>query len=419
MRPVSEQFLNALRGSGLATARVRPCLPSVRGGDGLIAPAGPALPILDGKVTLDGTADERGRLDLTVAPYWPDTGQDRPSTAGSFSTSTATATMDTRPGKPVWPNRPSDPLTPYGKVLLVEAGVEYGNGNVEYVRLGYFRVDEMTQDDEPEGPIVISGRDLMAFLVDSRMIYEATFLAGTTYQHIFETLVIEGTESFFWNGLPFGFTTTDLDLDSTFGALTLGVTSTTEQDRFAFLNTLVKDAGYVWYFDGRGKCVVKEPPDPMTPVWTIGGTDGGALRKASRKITREGVYTIIVADSAAIQDTPSVRYVLANNTGFDDPVYYAAFGYVPRFYESPFITNDAQAESAARKLLPETLVLPYQRAITHTPNPALEPGDPVTVWAHGTNDPLSSELQIVETTEIPLVPGQDATSGMREGRIVV
>ncbi|HVQ96139.1 MAG TPA: DUF5047 domain-containing protein [Mycobacteriales bacterium] len=407
MRDVSAAFLAALPGSNLVAARVRLTHHMVRGIDGRMSPIGPALPLLDGTLTLDGTADERGRVDLEFAPYWPAEGQDEPHPAtGAF----ATAADDTRPGRPVWPAVPGDNFAPYGSTLLVEAGVEFGGGSVEYVQLGHYRIDDMDQGDEPTGPIRVTCRDLMAFLIDSRMVYEQSFPAGTTMQTVFESLVIVDP-LYGWRGMPLGFTPADLDLDPTFATLTLATSHTTDGERFAFLDDLVRSRGYIWYWDQFGKLKVTTAPDPATPVTSIAAGAGGTLLRAGRRLTREGAYSIVRVDSADVSATAMVRYVKDNTEGFEtfgadhSPTNEYTFGFVPLYYSSPFVTNDAQAQTAAESRYAAVKGIPYRRTLTTVPNPALEPYDPVIVWPQGTEDQSTAEVHILETIRLPLVTG--------------
>ena len=62
MRPVSAAFLAALRGSHTMVVRARVCSTFQTGTD----PDGTSVSILSGKVTVDGTADIRTTLDMSV-----------------------------------------------------------------------------------------------------------------------------------------------------------------------------------------------------------------------------------------------------------------------------------------------------------------------------------------------------------------
>jgi hypothetical protein len=99
------------------------------------------------------------------------------------------------------------------------------------------------------------------------------------------------------------------------------------------------------------------------------------------------------------------------------PTYIYSFGWVPTFYESPFISDDASAQAAAATLYARVKGVPYQRTLVHTPNPALEPDDPIRVFPRGMSDPLNYELHIAEQLTTPLTPGGTMTTRTREHRI--
>ena len=414
MRAVSDRFLYALAGGAPTTSRVRPVNPTARDGSGYMAPSGPALPVLAGDVVLDGTADLRMRTEgLVVAAYWPDSGQDRPTTsAGWFPTGLpgTSPAATTRPGQPVWPIDHKAPLTPHGKLLLLESGVEFGNGDVEYCRLGYVRVDSMDQEDEPHGPITLETSDLHAFLQDAGTVYEHSFTPATTMQAIFETLCITSG----WRGMPSGFQTTDLDLDAEFAAMTLGATRTTDGDRFAFMRTLVGERDRIWYWDGRGKLVVKKPPAAggTTVHLDVGGPNDKAtpLVRSGRRLTREGVANVIVADQSGVTNTPAIRSVVYDGdsgAGFSSATYVFSYGFVVERVGSPLITSDAAGRAFARTRLNRRRAIPDQRRVLHAVNGAVEPFDLQRVWPRGSVDPLGYTYRQVETTRIPLVPGRD------------
>lgn len=91
MRPVSSRFLAALRGSHTSRYRVRVLTTFQTGTD----PSGTEVDILTGSVTLDGTANERASLDLT---------------------------LDSQAGQQ-WPANQFGVLAPFGNELFVERGI--------------------------------------------------------------------------------------------------------------------------------------------------------------------------------------------------------------------------------------------------------------------------------------------------------
>lgn len=55
------------------------------------------------------------------------------------------------------PRTATDKLSVYGARLRISRGIDYGNGTVEMVPLGVFRVDEVSGDID-EGPVTIQGK---------------------------------------------------------------------------------------------------------------------------------------------------------------------------------------------------------------------------------------------------------------------
>lgn len=422
MRAVSAAYLRAQAGSGNTIVRVRPCNPTVRDASGYIAASSGvgALPVIGGELVLDGTADLRMRTEgLTLAPYWPDTGQDGRNSSGLYSTfgPGVSPASTVRPGQPVWPLDAKAPFTPYGKLLLIEFGTELGGGNVEYARAGYVRVDSIDQQDEPDGPITVETSDLSAFLQDSGMVVEITYPASTTMQAIFEGLVISTGG---WRGMPDGFITSDIDLDPTFAASTLGAKRTTEGDRLGFLAALVADRGYAMWWDGRGKLVVRPPSDPNAPVLDIGGPNDLAtpLTQSGRSITREGVANVVIADQSGITGTPGVRSIRYWNPGGNNSAMDVfPFGFVTANWSSPLIVDQTSADAAAATRLSNLVSLPDQRRARHVVNGSIEPGDWCRVWPRGSDDLAGWTVRQVLSTRLPLVPGNDQVTDFRDLRV--
>lgn len=55
------------------------------------------------------------------------------------------------------PRTAADKLSVYGARLRISRGIDYGNGTVELVPLGVFRIDEVSGDVD-EGPVTIQGK---------------------------------------------------------------------------------------------------------------------------------------------------------------------------------------------------------------------------------------------------------------------
>jgi hypothetical protein len=344
MRPVSDRFLKALRGSHARVVQAFVVAPGQTG----VEPTGTEIPIISGDVQLDATASIRSTLDIT--------------TLGKFPTST------------------TDMLNVYGNEIFVRRGISFGSGDIEWVSLGYFRIHSVEQAQAPDGPISIAAQDRMAGIVEARLLKPKQFLAATTYGTVVNQLVQEvypwATVS--WDDLSY----TDA----------IGRSVICEEDRYEFLDELVTSLGKIWYWDHRGVLVIRSAASLEDPVWLVNSGENGVLSTLSRDLSREGVYNAVVADGEALDTVTPARAVAVDNNPASPTYYYGSFGKVPRFYSSSFITNTSQAQTAANSLLRQKLGLPYNVDFTAVPNPALEPYDPVVVNAAGSLNPEAKLL---------------------------
>lgn len=366
MRPVSDTFLSALRGSHTMDARAR----VVTGFSTGVDPDGTDVAILGGDVHLDSTADIRATLDLTTD------------------------------GNNAWSTTASGLLTPYGNELYVERGLVRGDGTTEWISQGYFRTTTVEQDDVPNGPIRLTGQDRMSGIKDARLLSPVQFGTGTSVEDIFDFLVTEV--------YPLAEFVFDFDA----GGTTLASGHIAEEDRYGFLLDLATSLGKVMYWDHEGKLRVQAPPDPAEPVFDVNHGKGGVLVRMSRALDREGVYNAVVASGEHPEATLAPVRAVARDMNPDSPTYWLGpFGPVPRFFTSPFITTFDQAGQAAETMLRKSLGLPYNVAFDAVPNPALEPLDPVRVTY---SDTAAFEVHVLEKLTIPLVPGAALTAATRE-----
>jgi hypothetical protein len=333
MRPVSDAFLNAIRGSHRAVSQAIVVAPGQTGTD----PTGTEITILSGDVQLDAKASVRSTLGMV--------------TDGTGS----------------WPDNASDALAPFGNEVFLRRGIAFGGGAVEWVSLGYHRIDSVEQDEAPNGPIRIAGSDRMVGIVEARLLAPVQYGPTATFGDVVAELV---EEVYPW---------ATIEWDDETDADPIGRTVIAEEDRYAFLNDLVTSRGKSWYWDHRGILVIRDVADPEDWVWQVNAGENGVLISLSRDLSREGVYNAVVATGEALDTTTPPRAV-AYDDNPDSPTYWdGAFGKVPRFYSSPFITNTSQAGTAAAAVLRQSLGLPYNVDFSQVPNPALEPGDPVAV----------------------------------------
>ena len=375
MRPVSDAFLRTMRGSRVDVFRATVCETFQTG----TTPTGTRIDILGGDVTLDGTADVRSTLQLDTD------------------------------GTRAWPATADALFAPYGNEIYVERGVQYSDALVEYVGLGYFRVETAEQGDAPDGVISISGSDRMAGVVEADLLTPMQFGSGATLGTIFDDLIL--------SLYPDATIEWDDDTDDVAIARSL----ICERSRYQFLDDLVRANAKIWYWDHRGVLVIASAPDEDEPVWDIEYGPGrmslgGVLTGMGRSLTRDGVFNAVVATGQGA-DSEISAYGVAVDDNPDSPTYYGGrFGQVPKFYTSSAIASDAQAQDAAAEVLRQSSGLPYSVDLELSPNPALEPWDPVWVRAAGYE---ATERHVLASLTIPLTTASAMTAATRQKTVVL
>lgn len=367
MRPVSQKFLNALRGSHSVVSQAF----VVAAGQTGVSPVGTEIPILSGNIALDASAAIRGTLDM--------------DTLGKF------------------PDNADDNFAPYGNEVFVRRGIVFGGGSTEFVSFGYFRIHSVEQNSAPLGSLRIAAQDRMAGIVKARLLNPKQFTATTTYGSVVSQLVQE----------VYPWATIQWDDSQRLNPIARSLIA--EEERFDFLDDLVKSLGKIWYWDHRGILVIKNQPSAANPVWSVNAGANGVQLSLSRELSREGVYNGVKASGEGLDTaTPASASVVDNNPS--SPTYwYGDFGKEPMYYSSPFITTNAQAKTAATAILKTHLGLPYSVDFTSVVNPALEPWDAVSVTALNEK----SQTHVLENITIPLSADQAMTAATREQTLVV
>ncbi|MFI5607782.1 DUF5047 domain-containing protein [Amycolatopsis sp. NPDC051903] len=292
-----------------------------------------------------------------------------------------------------WPQRASDPGTPYGSEIYVERGVQYGTGTTEWVGLGYFRIDQVEQTGRPDGQIRISGSDRMAMVQDARVVAPIQFSASASVGSTIDLLVQDA--------FPGGAV-----LDSVYDwdaySDQFQVQQIVDEDRLKFIQDVVASRGKIAYFDYAGRLQVKDAPDTSgAPVWEVNKGRGGVLVAMSRTLSRSGVYNAVVARGDATGEVPPVQAIAYDQNPTSPTYWYGSFGKVPRFYSSSFITTMDQAQGAANSMLAQSTGLPYSVSFQTVPNPALEGGDVIKLVF---SDQEGYEIHILDRITYSLTP---------------
>lgn len=383
MRPVSQAFLDTIRGSHKIAVRAT-VLETFQTGTN---PQGTEIPDIDGNV--ESEAKIIGEREVQGALIF------------------SSLDMITN-GSRMWPNKGSDLLAPFGNEIFIERGVVLANDVVEWVGLGYFRIDSIEQNTAPDGPIEISGSDRMVGIEEARFTQPRQFLQGRSLGSIVEELVTDV------------YPDAVIEWDDNTNESTLGRDLIFERERIDALTDLVTSVGKQVFWDHRGILVISDVPDPTTPVYTVNSGADGVLVEMARDLSRIDAYNGVVAVGEAADEQPPV-HALVVDEGINSPTRWGGkYGKVPRFYFSPFITTQAQANSAATAILQQSIGLPYNVDFQASPNVALEPLDPVLVEYPRTSRSIATrdELHILQRIRYPLNAHNVLSAVTKEQKLV-
>lgn len=370
MRPVSDLWLNTIRGSHVMAAEAVVCTAFQTGTD----PAGTTIPILDGHVVVDSTADIRSSLDLTTD------------------------------GTGMWPSDPSSLLAPYGNEVFIRRGLAYGSGITEWCSLGYFRVQAAEQQAVPDGPVRLTCSGRMVAIIEARLLAPRQYLPSATYGAVVSDLVLDV------------YPLATIEWDDATSAQPIGRTVVVEQDRFGGLSDVVASRGKIIYWDYRGVLVIKDIPSATAVVFEVNAGANGVLVSMTREVSRAGVHNAVVATGEAPDQGVPARGVAVDDNPMSPTYFYGRFGPVPRYYSSPLLLTDAEAYKAASTLLRKELGLPYSVDFSAIPNAALEPYDPVRVTYSGRD---GAEVHVLEAVTVPLTQAGAMTATTREQTLAV
>jgi Domain of unknown function (DUF5047) len=144
------------------------------------------------------------------------------------------------------------------------------------------------------------------------------------------------------------------------------------------------------------------------PVWTIDAGDRGVLIDVSESLDRTGTYNGVLVTGQADAESPEFDVLVTDSVPTSPTRWGGPFGHVVRKEDSKAVQTVAQAQAMGGALLNEGLGLARSLTITTAPNPALVPGDTVTIVfdeASGddvTTTPARTEQHIIDAMDISL-----------------
>lgn len=310
------------------------------------------LPIVDGEVVLDRTKFVRGSCEVELLASWPGA---------------------------------TDPLNPYSSEIQLYRGAASLGSSPVLVPVGRYRVDDIRANPNRRTTVIVTGSSRESYLVDDRFAFPRTF-AGDSAADIIATVVSESLPG-----------SSVINTAANPGS----ATGTWDEDRAALIQHCADACVGEFYGDYEGVNFLLAPIPRLTdpPKFTVDAGAHGVLVEAVEGLSRQGIYNAVTVraqntteDLAPVQAT---AYDLnpASPTRWDGP-----FGHRRRFYSSPVLTTVEQCLSAAESLLDDALGLHHSVDLTSVANPALRPGDVITVvFRDGT-----TQTHLVDALTVPL-----------------
>ncbi len=355
MRTVTDGFLAALRYPHVVIHEVT-----------AYPPVGTArlLEVESGSITLDRTASVRRTATLTVTNRDASTGEDIASAA----------------------------LIPYGTEVLIRKGIRFADGTEELVRLGRFRLEQVNANVAvPGAELTLSDRS--AEVADTQLVAPKRYRGTAVIEDAIEDLILDV------------YPTATVNLPGS--ADTFGKTTVVDQDRWQAITDFSKAIGCETYIDADDTWQVAPIPDPSagTAVWDINGGPVGVLTDLHVVADRTNVKNGVVVTGHPLQKHAPV-HVLVTDDNVDSPTMWGgAFGMIPDYLDSDLIRTNAQGTAAGQARLNDLLGQARTLNLASVPNPALEPGDAITVtYVDGT-----SEQHLIDVVTISLGVEDDMT----------
>lgn len=336
------------------------------------------LPIIAGAGEIDETGTARRRCTFTVA-----------------------VVDDITP-----PSSATDALAPYGNEIQVRAGVRYSDGTVELVPVARVRIDAAeVVDTGGEITVRCSGADRAAVVEEERF-EEPWVVAPSTDVGVELLRIVERT-----------FPGVESSISGTGGKATPATAIVlAEQGRpwSEGIKVIARDFSLEAFFDGEGRFIVRPVSTPADSpgVSYVEGASCTVISATNRLDAAS--FNKVIVETAAADGTAPVRGA-ASDDDPSSPTYYGGrFGKRSRWYKSPFLTTQAQVDSAAATILAQELGGTELLTFTAVPDHSRDAGDVAQFTRErlGLNDNV-----VISAITLPFDPTQPMTVTTRKRRL--
>lgn len=312
------------------------------------------LPIAAGEVVSDATSQVRRTGTLTADPTY-------------------------------WPRSPGDMLAPFGAEVVPEYGIVLSSGNIEWVPCGRLSLNRVKRSRPRTGDagMTVELVDRSARVADDRLDAPTQTVSGATCAGEIVRLV----QATLGSGFPVTIT-----------ASTAQVAPVMEiaRERWAAVEKLADALAAEVFFDRLGGLVIAAQPTLADPaVWQVRVGEYGTILTAEDDLSRETAYTRVrVSGAGTITAT-------VTDTNPSSPTYHGGpFGKKSRYYSSPLLATQAQADACAAALFARVTGSVVQISYETLVNPALDAGDVIT----SLDEDGVLRTHILDQVPIPLTP---------------
>jgi len=291
----------------------------------------------------------------------------------------------------LWPVNPRSVIGVYGTEIQIDYGIVIpGRSDPEWIPL----IRGLVSKGQRQKPIPSDGIMPLQLVDRSARVAEDIFTTPT--QTIAGALVVNEIRRLIQETLGTGVTVVDKT-----GSTQVAPLMDIEQERWADgVETLADSIGAEVFADPLGNFIIRPQPKLTdNSVWLVSSGVGGTLIEYADEITREDVYSGVVARGERTDGTaPATATVW--DTDPNSPTYYLGpFGRKPRIYSSPLLTTTGQCTTAAAALLERYRGGDAKTTPAALVNPALEAGDVVSLRDEGITKP-----RLLDKVVTPLNP---------------
>lgn len=297
---------------------------------------------------------------------------------------TFSATVDPK----MTPKSLTDRLTPYGSQIKVFRGIRYNDNTVEEYPIFFGRIDSL---DFSRDSMAIKASDRAADVADTRFEVPRVATAGAQVRNQMRDLITEAVV-----GATVNITTPN--------ASTITTPAVWDRERTEALDNLGYTIGAEWYAMPDETWAISPLPASTASgpaIWVIDSGDIGVAVARQTNLDRGNVFNAVVVNGEPPDGVPPAYGVARDTNPASPTVWGGAYGKIPMFFSSQFITTNAQAVSVAQALLGESVAGTRAVSVQCIPNPKLRLADVVMI---STGQTGFDGLYYVQSFTLPVDP---------------